>query len=304
MATARRMDANLVVVLDAILTERNLTRAGDRIGLTQPAMSGVLRRLRAQLDDPLLVRVGRHFELTPRAISLIPVVTETIAALAETLEPRPDFISETSERRFLISASDYALSVLTAPLYQFCEQTAPSISIEFDSLPSESAVTTNDLLRRDLYIASSGRGVPGRRQDVFTDEFVVVVDRRNPRLAQDGSLTLDALAGMDYVAGVFGQTHPTPADDMLAQHGLSPPVATTVRGLLAVPYMVAGTEMFGIVPRRVAQAQAAEIGIVVAATPLAPAALIETAHWHPTNSTDRGLLWLLGVLRSVGRQLG
>lgn len=298
MTPLRQMDANLVVMLDAILAEKNLTRAGERIGMTQPAMSGVLRRLRKQLDDPLLVRVGRHFELTPRARSLVPVVTETLTVLTQTLDPRPQFVAESSDRTFLVAASDYALSILAAPLIRHCSDAAPSVSLEFDLLPAEDNVDPSDLLRRDLFIASSGRGVPGRRQDVFSDDFVVITDRANPRLGIDNTLELSDLEELDYVSAVFGDAHSTPADDMLAQHGLTPYIATTVRGFLAVPFLLAETAMFSIVPRRIAEAHRDQIA--VARTPLTAATLVEVAHWHPANSADAGLLWLLAALRRIG----
>jgi DNA-binding transcriptional LysR family regulator len=298
MTASRQMDANLVVMLDAILAEKNLTRAGERIGMSQPAMSGVLRRLRKQLDDPLLVRVGRQYELTPRARSLVPVVTETLTLLNQTLDPRPPFVAESSDRTFLIAASDYAMSVLAAPLIRHCSEVAPSVGLEFDLLPAEDHVDPNDLLRRDLFIASSGRGVPGRRQEVFSDEFVVIADRGNASLGADNSLDLSDLNELDYVSAVFGDVHSTPADDMLAQHGLTPNKATTVRGFLAVPFLLAGTAMFSIVPRRIAEAHSDRITVV--RTPLTPATLVEVAHWHPANSVDAGLLWLLAALRSIG----
>ncbi|RHW24069.1 LysR family transcriptional regulator [Nocardioides immobilis] len=298
MTKLRQMDANLVVMLDAILAEKNLTRAGERIGMTQPAMSGVLRRLRKQLDDPLLVKVGRHFELTPRARSLVPVVAEAMTVLTQTLDPRPPFVAESSDRTFLIAASDYALSVLAAPLIRHCNEVAPSVSLEFDLLPADDNVDPSDLLRRDLFIASSGRGVPGRKQEVFSDEFVVIADRDNPRLGDDNTLELSDLRELNYLAAVFGDVHSTPADDMLAQHGVTPYFATTVRGFLSVPLLLAGTLMFSIVPRRVAEAHPDRIAVV--RTPLTPATLVEVAHWHPANSADAGLLWLLAALRNIG----
>lgn len=302
MAGLRQMDANLVVMLDAILAEKNLTRAGERIGMTQPAMSGVLRRLRKQLDDPILVKVGRHFELTPRARSLVPVVTEAMTVLTQTLDPRPPFDASASDRNFLIAASDYALSVLAAPLIRYCSEVAPGVTVEFDLLPADDHVDANDLLRRDLFIASSGRGVPGRRQEVFADEFVVITDRAHPRLGAASSLELSDLDELDYLAAVFGDVHSTPADDMLAQHGLTPNIATTVRGFLAVPFLLAGTTMFSIVPRRIAEAHSDHITVV--STPLTPATLVEAAHWHPANSADAGLLWLLAALRNISGGIG
>jgi DNA-binding transcriptional LysR family regulator len=290
----RRVDANLLVPLEAILVECNLTRAGLRLGMTQATMSGALARLRAQLSDPLLVRVGRRYELTDRAVELLPVVRDAVAAASRTLQVHPGFQPLTSERSFTIAASDFAMSVLAAPLLALFRDQAPNVTLEFVPLPQLG--DPGDLLRRDLVIASSGRGLPGRRQRVFSDRFVVLVDAANPAL-RDGRLTLADLQSLPYVAGVFDEAFSTAADDMLAASGVEPRRAITCRGFMSLPFFIPGTNMVGIVPATVARQTAAALGLVIAETPLAATEVVEIAHWHPSSSADPGLRWLLACLR-------
>jgi DNA-binding transcriptional LysR family regulator len=298
----RKLDLNLVVVLEALLAERNLTRAGERVGMTQPAVSSALTRLRELYDDPLLEREGRGFVLTPRAESLIPVVAECMVEVQRTFDVLPDFDPATSTRTFLVSASDYVLSEITSPLLSLLAREAPLTSIEFDPLPVEATVTPVDLLRRDLMIVGTGRGVPGKRASLFSDRFVCVVDVNNPAL-RDGELSLETLARMAHVRSVFGPQVSTHVDDMLSAADIAPRVALTVQGFLPVPFAIAGTPWVGWVPERTAMRYADSLGLVIAKTPIKPSVLVEAAHWHPSKSADPSLQWLVRQLRATAEVL-
>lgn len=298
MTDVRKLDLNLVVVLDALLSDRNLTRAGERTGLTQPAVSGALKRLRELFDDPLLEREGRGFVLTPKAETLIPAVAEAILEVQRTFEVVPEFVPELSTRTFVVSASDYVLSELTSPLLGVLREEAPHTSVEFVSLPIDAMVSPVDLLRRDVTIAGTGRGVPGKRASLFLDRFVCVVDARNPAL-QDGRLSIQAIGGLRHVRSVFGPHASTHVDDMLSGAGIVASVAMTVQGFLSVPFAVLGTPWVGWVPERTAMRFADALGLVIAQTPIEAAVLIEAAHWHPSKSADPALQWLLGSLRKA-----
>ena len=296
MTDTLKLDLNLVVVLDALLAERNLTRAGERIGMTQPAVSSALTKLRELYDDPLLEREGRGFVLTPRAESLVPAVAECMLEVQRTFDVLPEFDPATSTRTFLVSASDYVLSEITSPLLSVLATEAPHTNVEFDSLPVEALVSPIDLLRRDVIVVSTGRGVPGKRASLFSDRFVCVVDHANPAL-QDGALGLDALARLPHVQSVFGAQVSTHVDDMLSAADVSPRVAMTVQGFLPVPFVIAGTSWVGWVPERTAHRYGPSLGLVVARTPFEPGVLVEAAHWHPSKSADPALQWLVKQLR-------
>jgi DNA-binding transcriptional LysR family regulator len=294
----RKLDLNLVVVLDALLAERNLTRAGELVGMTQPAVSGALSRLRELFDDPLLEREGRGFVLTPRAESLIPSVAECMASVQRTFDILPTFDPVSSTRTFLVSASDYVLAEITSPLLSILQRDAPHTKVEFDGLPIEDMVSPIDLLRRDITIAGTGRGVPGKRASLFSDRFVCLVDPANPAL-RDGALSLDALRRLRYVRSVFGPHTSTHVDDMLNAAGIAPRTALTVQGFMPVPFALAGTDWVGWVPERTANRYAEPLGLVIADTPIAPSVLVEAAHWHPSKSDDPAIQWLVQQLRGA-----
>ncbi len=295
----RKLDLNLVVVLDALLIERNLTRAGERIGMTQPAVSGSLTKLRELFDDPLLEREGRGFALTARAESLIPTVAECMAEVQRTFDVLPEFDPTTSARTFLVAATDYVLSEITSPLIRLLEREAPNTRVAFTGLSVEGdEVSAVDLLRNDVTIAGAGQGVPGKRASLFSDTFVCIVAAGHPAL-EDGRLSLSALHSLRHVRSVIGMHAATHIDDMLAAAGFLPPVAATVQGFLPVPFAVAGTEWVGWVPERTAHRYADALGLVVAETPISPSVLVEAAHWHPSKNDDAALQWLVRKLRAA-----
>lgn len=299
MDELRGIDVNLVVVLDAVLAERSLTRAAEVLGTTQPTVSSAVAKLRRLLDDPLLVRSGRLSELTPKALALQPVVQAAIAEIDRTLNLRPRFDPLTSERQFRMSASDYALSVMTAPLLTVLQEKAPRASVEFSPLNNFDAV---DLLRTDVAVASASRGVPGRHQSLFSDTMVCIVRRGHPSL-QGGALTLRDLGELPYVQVAFGDGIVMYADDALAAAGVSPRVVRTVPGFLPVPFTVSGSDLFGFVPARIADLYAQSLDLEVARIPLQLPVLVEAAYWHPSRDDDPALRWLLAILREVAERV-
>ncbi len=295
MTDLRRVDINLIVVLDAVLTERNLTRAGETLGMTQPAVSGALARLRQQFDDPLLIRKGRVFELTPTAERLQSAVRAAIVEIHRTLDELPTFDPATTTRTFYITGSDYLLSEMSGPLQAVVRDRAPGARVEFDSLPVNTSISPVDLLRRDVVVAGTGRGVPGKHRSLFLDRFVCIAAADHPRLV-DGSLTAEDVAEMRHVHSTFGEHQFTHVDEMLAAAGIKPRVGISVEGFLQVPFMVAGTELIGFVPERIAQRHAASLGLAIVETPIEPMTLVEAAYWHPSRTSDPALMWLVDMM--------
>ncbi|MEN9752248.1 MAG: hypothetical protein RLZZ600_1295, partial [Actinomycetota bacterium] len=253
-------------------------------------------RLRQQFDDPILVRNGRVFELTPKAEELEPLVDDAMIEISRVLEVSPTFEPATSSRTFFISASDYVLAEMTGVLLELLAVEAPGIHVEFDSLPADAVVSPNDLLRRDVIISGTGRGVPGKKQSLFSDRFVCIVDKSNPRGA-DGSLSLEDLQEMRHVRSNFGELIHTHVDDMFTSAGIVPRVAISVQGFLPVPFVVSGTSFVGYVPERLATEYKDHLNLRVVETPLSPPTLVEAAHWHPSKTNDPAIKWLVALLR-------
>lgn len=298
----REVDANLLPVLHALLEERNLTRAGARVSLSQPAVSGALTRLRGHFGDELLVRTGRGFELTPLAVELQRPVGRAVEA-ADSLLGGQVFVPSVSRRRFSVSMSEYAMTVVAEPLARAVHAMAPGCSMVFDTI--ETDPDEPQLLRRDLMVGPVGFGLPGRRQPLFTDRLVCIVDRANPRL-RDGALNLADLREMPHAVAEFTARgpHERPLEPLARQAGLGDRhVAVTVTSLLTLPYVVAGTGLVGFVPSRLARRCEPVLGVRVARTPLPVIEIVVAAHWHDRRTDDPAVQWLRHVLHDVSVEL-
>ena len=297
----RVVDANLLLALHALLEERNLTHAGERLTMSQPAMSGALTRLRKHFDDELLVRRGREFELTSLADELRPAVAEAVEAAEALLGNQRAFDQARSTKRFTVSMSEYAMTVLAEPLTRLLRERAPGCTVALDPVSVQPDQFETQLMRRDLIIGPLGFEFPGRTQPVFTDELVCVVARSNPHL-RDGSLSLEALAAMPHAVATFGAAgaRRRPLEVALEQVGLQDrAVLVEVTSLLTVPFAVGGTDMCAFVPSRLARRCLGLLDLVVAETPVPTVKITEAAHWHPRRESDPAVVWLRRLLYDV-----
>jgi DNA-binding transcriptional LysR family regulator len=296
------IDLNLLVALGALLEERNLTRAGEKINMSQPTMSGALARLRLHFGDELLVRSGRQYVLTPVAERLLPAVQEALRQVERTLEVTPEFDAGTSERQFSLALSDYAVTVLIEPLLRRVHELAPGVGLELSPIPPDMQESDRGLLQHDLLIGPLGFRFLGRSEVVFRDRFVCIVDPGNPRLT-DGWLSLADLGELPHAAATFGHAGLNPAERALAELGVQRHVQVTTVGWLSLPFVVAGTDLVAVVPERLARRVAAAAGVAVAEPPFGRVELVEAAWWHPMRTADPALAWLRTILSEAAQSL-
>lgn len=296
-------DLNALTALRALLEEGNLTHAGAKVGMAQPAMSGILGRFRRHFDDELLVRVGREYELTPLARDLLPQIQDALRLMRATLRIDEAFDPATSDRLFTVTASDYVMTVLLEPLRRRVRAHAPSVRLEFVDLGEDLVNSPRALLRHDLLIGPLGYGFAGEQRFLFHDRLVCLVDRSNA-FVRDGALDADALGTMPHVVTVFAGNTQTPIDRVLAQQGISRRVALQARGFLLLPFAVGGTEAVAIVPERLARRFLAENSrLRLADPPFGFVDMLEAAWWHPSRASDPGHRWLVGLLDEVAAEL-
>lgn len=303
-ARVRSVDANLLLALHALLEERNLTHAGARMTMSQPAMSGALARLRRHFDDELLVRNGREFDLTPLASRLRPVVAEAVEASERLLGSSREFVPGRHPKTFTVSLTEFTMTVLAEPLCRVLAERAPDVSVAFDAIPIQREHIDGLLLRRDLVVGPLGFDIPGRFQPLFSDRLVCVVSADNPRV-RDGRLTLADLRTMPHVLAnvLAGGTSRRPLESAFEQAGVVPRSPVLVSNLLALPYAVSGTDMCAFVPSRLALRTRDALELAVVQTPLAAVDIVEAAHWHPRRSADPSGIWLRELLYDVAVQL-
>ncbi len=298
MTGVNGIDLNLLAALGALLEERNLTRAGARLSVSQPAMSGALARLRQHFGDELLVRSGREYVLTPVASRVLPAVQEALRQVERTLCVPPEFDPATSTRQFSIAVCGQSLLALSG-LPGRVHAAAPRVRIE--TWPITAAVLDGDrvLLGHDLLVGPAGvlgAQAGGEHEVIARDRLVYLADPANSRL-RDGRLTASDLAALPHAAARAPDTDPAAAATALARLGITPNVVLTTAGWLPLPFLIAGTDLVAAVPERLARRVAAAAGVTVIEPPFGTIEITETAWWHPMRATDPALTWLRTILR-------
>jgi DNA-binding transcriptional LysR family regulator len=296
-------DLNLLVALQALLEEENVTRAGAKVGMGQPAMSASLARLRRHFKDELLVRAGRDYELTPFARSLLPSVQRAVFSIGEALDLSGAFDPATSDRRFRFAMSDYCATVLMGPLRRRVSALAPRVTISVGGLPDDVHRSDHALVRNDVVIGPLGFGLPGLVEPLFTDRFVAVADRRSTVLPE-GPVTLEQLAALPMASTTFGTGVLTPVDRLFGTAGLAWTPTAKVAGFSALPFIVEGTDLVAAVPCRLAARILDGTTLRTFPSPFDDVELLE-AMWYrkAASEDDDGLKWLLAQLREVGAEV-
>jgi DNA-binding transcriptional LysR family regulator len=296
------IDLNLLVALGALLEDRNLTRAGERIGVSQPAMSAALARLRRHFGDELLEREGRGYRLTVLGEQLLPAVREALRQFELTLQRSPQFDPGDSDREFSIAASDYAVSILADPLLRLVKQTAPRIRLHLHSLPPGLAAASQVLSMYDVLIGPMGFDFPGRHAELFRDRLVCVVDPVASGLT-GGALSLAELGSRPLVEPMFEPGGRTPVDWALDGLGIGRHARVRVFGWLTVPFALAGTEMVAIMPERLARLATRSARLAILEPPFGTVEMVEAVYWQPSRSDDPAIRWLLAALQDAAHDL-
>lgn len=302
MTDIRKIDVNLLVVLDALLRHRNLTHAGQAIGMSQPAVSGALTRLREQFDDALLVREGKVFNLTATAEALVPVIQKAMIEVNKTYALVPEFDPATSVRTFYIAATDYLLSQLTSPLRRLLDRVAPGVTIEFSTLSNDLEVGLIDLVRRDILIGSPALQIPGKRASIFSDRLVCAARTGHP-LVKDGRISIEDLAKAELIQMVIGTRGSNQVDAALAELGINDRVGLSIRSVMAIPPLISSTNFISWVPEKLLRDYLEVLNLQVVECPIPAISLEESAHWHPSKSNDPAISWLVSTLQQAAKAL-
>jgi DNA-binding transcriptional LysR family regulator len=296
------LDLNLLVALDALVSEAHVGRAAARVGLSQPAMSHALARLRDLMGDALLVRVGPRMQLTPRAQSLR-------APLAQALDSvRGLFVAErfdpaASTRRFVLMMPDLVTDLLMPPLLARLGREARGVRLDVTPFRGPAAMTDDFARGLDLILACLPDAFPGfHRQRLYADKDALAVRRGHPAGARLKNLA--AFREARHVAVACDGAREDMIDAWLRRRGVERRIALTVPSYLQALRMAARTDLVAFVPGRLIGALADPLGLITVAPPLDPGT-DEQFLFHPTRAqVDPGSVWLRNHVLAVGRELG
>ena len=296
-----RLDLNLVIALRALLEERNVTRAGRRVGLSQPAMSAALGRLRRHFDDELLARVSGGYELTPLGSALLERTANACEMLERVFSSQSEFDPETETREFTLLGSDYGTMIFGAELARTLHHEAPGIRLIFQQSTPAVVESTGTLLSTvDGLLLPHGIIDDFPAVELFQDKWVCIVADDHPDVGE--ALTMDDLARLPWA--VYQRPYDAPVTRQLSMIGISPQVEVSVQTFQLLPHFVAGTRRVALIQERLATLLAGTAAVRIMPCPFAAVPLQEALWWHPLHARDAAHSWLREVCARVGRMLG
>jgi LysR family transcriptional regulator, nod-box dependent transcriptional activator len=297
-----KLDLNLLTALKALLTEKNVTRAGETVHVTQSAMSGILARLRDYFGDPLIVQIGRKMELTPLAESLVEPVNDVLLRIDATIATRPEFAPATTRRHFSLVASDYSINVLLLDVLRRIHHESPGMSLEFLN-PSESAAAELEAGEVDFIVNPESQNSPVQSGTVlFEDSYLIVVDAGNAEVGD--TIGIDQYLSLRHVAyksGKFGQ--PQFETWIANRHGDERRVEVIAHSFYLLPHLVIGTARIATMHTRLARLLAQNLPVRLVKPSFEIPRLIEVLQWHKYRDLDPGSVWLRDVIIEGARKL-
>lgn len=302
------IDLNLLVAFDAMMQERNVTRAGLRVGLSQPSMSHALVRLRHLCGDPLFVRVKSGMEPTPFAHRMATSVRAGLSILQAGLESAVAFDPKQSERIFQVLLSDLGEVVYLPRLMQHLKSAAPGVSLRILQLPREGyrdALETGDADLAIGFLPALSAGF--YQQRLFSDQHVCLMRAGHPRIGRRlniGQFTAESHIMIEPAGSRYSRVSPhssttTLIEQYLEKQGLRRHVALRVPHFTVVPEILEATDLLAVIPSTVARVMAPLRRIKILPLPLTAPNFEVKQFWHERSHQDEGTRWLRGVIASL-----
>lgn len=301
----KKLDLNLLVTLDALLQERNISRAAERVNLSQPAMSNALGRLREYFGDELLIPVGRQMMLTPRAESLQQPVREILLRVDSDVVAPAVFDPATSIRSFSMLVSDFTTTVFMPPLLRALYAAAPNVQIHLEPqarMPHEllEEGEADFLIIPMQYVSSLHPCVP-----LFEDDYVVVSWEDHPTIRD--SLSREQYLQAGHVVSSFGsggsRNLPVLEGWFLEREGIARKIEVTASTMAALPSLVVGTARLATVHRRIAMHAQQHLPIRIWPSPMKIPKLVQMLQWNKVREADPGLRWIRDLCLEIGSKI-
>ncbi|ENN86831.1 hypothetical protein RHSP_31456 [Rhizobium freirei PRF 81] len=290
---------NLLVAFDALMAERSVTRAGIRIGRTQPAMSAALSRLRALLGDELFVRSPDGLQPTPRALDLAEPLGHALAEIQRTLEFTQIFEPASSTATFSIGLSEHAAFVVLPKLLARLRQLAPNVVLRMRNfVHRDDAITLLDAGEADITIGVPHTSV-GRilSQPLFEERFVCILRKDHPEAGR--LLTLKSFMRMSHLLVSPENERFGTVDAALAKQGLRRRLAVTLPQLYAAPALVASSDLVATLMEGVVRASGYADKVYVSQPPLDLGPVAFNMSWHRRNDVHPAQRWLRAIVPNL-----
>jgi DNA-binding transcriptional LysR family regulator len=291
----RSVDLNLLVTFEAVLTERSVSAAAERLGLTQSAVSHALRRLRGVFHDQLLVRGPAGMEPTPRALEIAEVVTEALGQIEQVISQQRGFDPGRSERTFTMRVSEYVAPFLLPTLCSWLRRQAPRVTLtvaRFSEHDVDGRIQPNEVHVRMASPDPLPAGCTGVR--LLEDEFVVLMGRKHPEAGKP--MTLAHYLRLPHVKVAATALGTNMIDDALARRGLRRNVVLTVPSWFEMRGVIANTDLVAAMPGQWAHDRTFSEGCLWQKLPLDEVTFAVDMRWRTRDARDPGRLWLCELI--------
>jgi DNA-binding transcriptional LysR family regulator len=289
------LDFNLLRTLDALLQEGSVTRAAERLQVSQPAVSLALAKLRRHFNDDLLRRAGNRYELTPMAVQLRERAAVAMLGVKRVFEAQPAFDPTVEHREFTLLASDYAIAVLGSALRVLTKDRAPGVVLRMVQHKTTDVDHAHETVRTvDGLVIPHGfvSGLP--YTELYSDGWMCLVSTSNERVGDE--LTMAHLADLPWAFTYLAPTAFTPAGRQLQTLGVEPRVEVVVESFLGLPFVIAGTDRIALIQSRLAEQMARSGDVRALPCPFDAVPITEAMWWHPMYERDPAHVWLRGLL--------
>ena len=291
------LDLNLLVAFDALMVDRSVSRAAQRVNLSQPAMSNALSRLRAYFGDDLLIAHNKRMYPTPFAETLIPQVQAALATMESVVATSRHFDPATSSRTFRVMTSDYIATAVLFPMITRLASAAPGVRVEL-LLPSQRRIELLDNGNIDLLITLEAYLTPELPSDFLLEDRYWLVGRADHPALVEG-ITLETMQAYEHVMVAIGEERlPSFGDAYLDRIGIQRRVAMTAPNFAMLPWLLQETDWLTLMQGRLAHLMQRNFAIKIVPPPVQIPPLVEMAQYHVTRSNDPGLRWLIDTIRA------
>jgi len=304
MVNIRTFDLNLLLALKALVEERSVSRAANKLCISQPAMSHVLRKLRSQLDDPILVKSSSGMVPTARALALLDPTVAVLRVIERIVQPPPEFDPATSHRRFVIATSDYVVFTLLPTLAEGMALAAPNTEVHVR--PPITGPLHIALEEKNIDLAIGFDAIFGDTPHIHSDtlmrENIVCLTRQRNTTVPGNDITLEQFLECKHMLITWREAGTGLIDDCLAKLGLHRDVSIVLPNFLTTPWILEKTDFLLCLPQRMAEKfiQLAPLKILPIPIDLPRYHLMML--WHPRQEKDQAHMWLRERLRAACRQ--
>ncbi|WP_109482573.1 LysR family transcriptional regulator [Paraburkholderia sp. C35] len=299
MTSLDHVDLNLLRVFQAIVEERSLTKAGERLALSQPAISYSLARLRTLFDDPLFIRTRSGMQPTPIALELASIVGRALDTVREALRYAESFDPATSTRTFRLSLSDAGEMAYLPAICEALHERAPRVKLSIEPLPVEEMEDALRSSKLDFAIGNLPMLMARTRHQLLFEETYVCMTRKRRGLPAGAALSHEHFLQASHVQVRSVEHSHHALDDALRAQGVGRNIALQLPHFVALPGVLAVTDLFATLPQRLAGILNRSDAFRIYTLPVPIPQATVTMHWHEHFDEDDGIAWMRDLMAEM-----